>query len=112
MNNYANCIIEPVTLEKAAPAPSPKPIKEKLMRSQTIRSIPLVTIVPKEKQQKYLGLVIEKDEEQLVEISSTSEFEVDSVEYQQPVADPIKRVYKPIREKYITIVKNSRKLYL
>ena len=55
---------------------------------------------------------IEKDEEQLVEVRTDSEFETEEFVYQQAPIDPVKRVYKPVREKYITIVKNSRKLYL
>jgi hypothetical protein len=102
------------SLDKAAP--EPKPMKEKLMRSQTVRSIPLVPVCApsprKEKQQKYLGLVIEKDEEYLIERRSTSELDTEEYVYEKPASDPVKRVYKPIREKYIAIVKHSRKLYL
>jgi len=49
---------------------------------------------------KYLGLVIEKDDEQLIEIGEESFMPNDSV----------KRAYIPIRDKYIHIVKNCRKL--
>ena len=87
---------------------------------KTVRNIALVPVaqaapVPAplpERQQKYLGLIIEKDEEQLVEVRTDSEFETEEFVYQQAPIDPVKRVYKPVREKYITIVKNSRKLYL
>ena len=41
-----------------------------------------------------------------------SEFEAEEFIYEQAPFDPVKRVYKPVREKYIAIVKNSRKLYL
>ena len=53
-----------------------------------------------ERQVKYLGLVIEKDEEQLIEIND---------ELFMP-KDPVKRQYVPIRERYIKIVKKCRTL--
>ena len=67
---------------------------------------------PQARQAKYLGLIIEKDEEQLIEIRTNSEFETEEIIYGQPPADPVKRVYMPIRDQYISIVKSSRKMYL
>jgi len=76
-----------------------------------------------ERQIKYLGLVIEKDEEyQLQEddiqvmryqkqngcISRFSAKELEQYESQE--VDSTKRQYFPIRDRYIKIVKNSRKL--
>lgn len=113
MNNYEKVLQMHSSMEKAAP--EPQPLEEKMLKAKTVRSIALVPVPvapQRERQQKYLGLVIEKDEEQLVEVSINSEFEPEEVVYEQAVADPVKRVYKPIREKYITIVKDSRKLYL
>ena len=97
-----------------------QPQEQKLLKVKTVRNIAIVPVaevapVPAplpERQQKYLGLIIEKDEEQLIEVRTDSEFETEEIVYQQAPVDPVKRVYKPVREKYITIVKNSRKLYL
>ena len=76
-----------------------------------------------ERQIKYLGLVIEKDEEYLIQeddlemmrfqkqngcISRFSAKELERYETEQP--DRTERKYHPIRDKYIKIVKNSRKL--
>ena len=78
---------------------------------------------PIERQIKYLGLVIEKDEEYQIQeddlqmmryqkqngcISRFSAKELDQFENQEP--DTTKRQYFPIRDRYIKIVKNSRKL--
>lgn len=69
---------------------------------------------PTERQIKYLGLIIEKDEEQLIEMvrspSQLNENE-EAVYYVKP-EDPVKRTYQPIRDKYIRIVKNCRKLII
>ena len=117
MNNYEACkqMHSNLILKQATPE---APKEQKLMKVKTVRSIALVPVAPQqvptalpERQQKYLGLVIEKDEEYLVEVRTDSEFETEEFVMQAP-ADPIKRVYKPVRENYITIVKNSRKLYL
>lgn len=76
-----------------------------------------------ERQIKYLGLVIEKDEEyQILEddlrmmryqkengcISRFFAKELDRYENEKP--EQVKRQYFPIRDRYIKIVKNSRKL--
>lgn len=76
-----------------------------------------------ERQIKYLGLVIEKDEEYLIQeddlqimrfqkqngcISRFSAKELERYENEQP--DFTERKYYPIRDRYIKIVKNSRKL--
>ena len=76
-----------------------------------------------ERQIKYLGLVIEKDEEYLIQeddlqimriqkqngcISRFSAKELERYENEQP--DCVERKYYPIRDRYIKIVKNSRKL--
>ena len=45
----------------AQPAPAPAPVPER--------------------QQKYLGLIIEKDEEQLIEVRTESEFETEEFVY-------------------------------
>ena len=115
MNNYEAC----KQLHKSLDMKE-QPQEQKLLKVKTVRNIALVPVgqaapVPAplpERQQKYLGLIIEKDEEQLVEVRTDSEFETEEFVYQQAPVDPVKRVYKPVREKYITIVKNSRKLYL
>ena len=117
MNNYEACkqMHSTLNLKKAAPE---QPMEQKLLKVKTVRSITLVPVAPQvpaplpERQQKYLGLVIEKDEEYLIEMRTDSEFETEEFVYEQAPADPVKRVYKPVRETYITIVKNSRKLYL
>jgi hypothetical protein len=116
MNNYEQCrqMHNSLELKKAAPE---QPKEQKLLKVKTVRSIALIPVAPKvpaplpERQQKYLGLIIEKDEEQLIEVRTDSEFETEEFVMRAPV-DPIHRVYKPIREKYITIVKNSRKMFL
>lgn len=58
-------------------------------------------------------MIIEKDEEQLIEMirppSLYDDDQSDNVYYVK-VEDPIKRQYLPIRDKYIRIVKNCRKL--
>lgn len=76
-----------------------------------------------ERQIKYLGLVIEKDEEYDIAdddlimmrnqkqngcISRFSANELRRYEHEKP--DQTKRQYFPIRDRYIKIVKNSRKL--
>ena len=76
-----------------------------------------------ERQIKYLGLVIEKDEEYLIQdddlqimriqkqngcISRFSAKELERFENEKP--DCVERKYYPIRDRYIKIVKNSRKL--
>lgn len=76
-----------------------------------------------ERQIKYLGLVIEKDDEYQIQeddlmmmrhwkqtgcISRFSANELERYENEQP--DRTKRQYFPIRDRYIKIVKNSRKL--
>jgi len=119
MNNYEACkqLHKSLDLKQQ---PQEQPQEQKLLKVKTVRNIALVPVaqaapVPAplpERQQKYLGLIIEKDEEQLVEVRTDSEFETEEFVYQQAPIDPVKRVYKPVREKYITIVKNSRKLYL
>lgn len=78
---------------------------------------------PVERQIKYLGLVIEKDEEYQIQeddlqvmryqkqngcISRFSAKELEQYESQE--VDSTKRQYFPIRDRYIKIVKNSRKL--
>ena len=68
---------------------------------------------PNERQIKYLGLIIEKDEEQLIEmVRPPSKYEDEDSEsvYYVKVEDPVKRQYMPIWDKYIRIVKNCRKL--
>lgn len=76
-----------------------------------------------ERQIKYLGLVIEKDEEYELQdddiemmrnqkengcISRFSAKELQLYDTEKP--DSVKRQYLPIRDRYIKIVKNSRKL--
>ena len=62
-------------------------------------------IVP-ERQIKYLGLVIEKDQEQAkYEWDETNQIEKEIIPH-----DPVVRKYVPIRDKYISIVKNVRLL--
>jgi hypothetical protein len=64
-----------------------------------------------ERQIKYLGLVIEKDDEYalyLDEVDSQVE-DIDELVRNHP-KDPVKRQYFPVREQYIRIVKNSRKV--
>ena len=56
--------------------------------------------VVSERQVKYLGLVIEKDDEQIIERDGE----------QFMTYDAVKRQYVPIRDKYIKIVKSCRKL--
>lgn len=64
---------------------------------------------PNERQIKYLGLIIEKDDEQFIEVvKPTSDGDSDYFYYVE-VEDPVKRVYYPIRDRYIRIVKNCRK---
>ena len=100
MSNYESCRQMHNTLEKAAP--EPKEIVEKMHKIKTVRSIVLVPVPqtpqPPTRNGKYLGLIIEKDEEQIIEIRTDSELESDEIIYMQPPADPVKRVYKPIRE--------------
>ena len=119
MNNYEACRQMHKSLDIKEQRHE-QPQEQKLLKVKTVRNIALMPVAQAapapaplpERQQKYLGLIIEKDEEQLIEVHSNSEFETDEFVYQQAPADSVKRVYKPIREKYITIVKNSRKLYL
>lgn len=77
--------------------------QDKIVRDPETTTAPALN----ERQIKYLGLIIEKEEEQLIEISE----ETPSQEgvYFMP-EDPIKRQYFPIRDKYIRIVKSGRKL--
>jgi hypothetical protein len=70
------------SFEKAAP--EPQEIVEKLHKIKTVRSIALVAVPipqPIERHAKYLGLIIEKDEEQIIEIRTDSEFETDEIIY-------------------------------
>ena len=81
------------------------------------------TIQQQERQIKYLGLVIEKDEEYVLQEDdlemmyhelndgTISRFFAKELEgYNNPTLDDTKRQYFPIRDKYIKIVKNSRKI--
>ena len=70
--------------------------KQTSPRNEQAKAAAIIT----SRQVKYLGLVIEKDEEQLIEIDN---------EFFMP-NDPVKRQYVPIREKYIKIVKKCRNL--
>ena len=72
--------------------------KQSSPRNEQAKAAAIIT----QRQVKYLGLVIEKDDEQLVEIDN---------EYYMP-DDPVTRHYIPIREKYIKIVKQCRNLTL
>jgi len=53
---------------------------------------------------KYLGLIIEREEEYFIEIEGDI--------YLHPPPEKLKREYKPCRQQYIQIVKSSRKLYI
>ena len=67
-----------------------------------------------ERQIKYLGLVIEKDDEYQIDPTDIENFTfAQRKNLEQLLNQPIdctKRTYEPIREKYIKIVKGSRKL--
>lgn len=57
-----------------------------------------------ERQIKYLGLVIEKDGEYDEYVMHNGK------EYMIPYEDPVQRQYFPVREKYIRIVKDCRRV--
>ena len=69
-----------------------------------------------ERQIKYLGLVIEKDDEyryQLLRKNSETSLKKTYIEdYTEVLEDDVQRAYYPIREKYILIVKNSRRNFI
>lgn len=70
--------------------------KQSSPRNEQAKAAAIIT----ERQVKYLGLVIEKDEEQAIEVGDDLFMPADSV----------KRTYVPIREHYIRIVKSCRTL--
>ena len=104
-------------------------LEKKTASTPKVSNKPPVVIEPRpvthqvERQIKYLGLVIEKDEEYQIQeddlqimryqkqngcISRFSAKELERYENEDP--DNVKRQYYPIRDRYIKIVKNSRKL--
>ena len=89
----------------------------KLEESSTVNpaKVTKLTNSPKdrtnERQIKYLGLIIEKDDEYALYLD---EYDEDEHDFQALIKnhprDPVKRQYFPIRDQYIKIVKSTRRM--